>query len=81
VLLVPDLCLIQIGPEHVATENAPGQPSYCTLPMFHPPQTATDPVDGVGYLSNDGHKFSCRNPRVEFLGEPFVHVGGRTEGT
>ncbi|KAN0136112.1 hypothetical protein V8E53_005972 [Lactarius tabidus] len=69
------------GPEHVATENAPGQPSYCTLPMFHPPQTATDPEDGVGYLSNDGHKFSCRNPRVEFLGEPFVHVGGRTERT
>ncbi|KAH9026661.1 hypothetical protein EDB84DRAFT_1589144 [Lactarius hengduanensis] len=52
------------GPEHVATETAPGQPSYCTLPMFHPPQSANDPADGVGYVSHDGHKFSCENPGV-----------------
>ncbi|KAH8979281.1 hypothetical protein EDB92DRAFT_1980226 [Lactarius akahatsu] len=52
------------GPEHLATETAPGQPSYCTLPMFHPPQSANDPVDGVGYVSHDGHKFSCENPGV-----------------
>ncbi|KAH8993666.1 hypothetical protein EDB83DRAFT_2325213 [Lactarius deliciosus] len=52
------------GPEHLATETSPGQPSYCTLPMFHPPQSANDPVDGVGYVSHDGHKFSCENPGV-----------------
>ncbi|KAH8993667.1 hypothetical protein EDB83DRAFT_2304539 [Lactarius deliciosus] len=52
------------GPEHLATEAAPGQPSYCTLPMFHPPQNANDPADGVGYVSHDGHKFSCENPGV-----------------
>ncbi|KAH9005432.1 hypothetical protein EDB86DRAFT_2825090 [Lactarius hatsudake] len=52
------------GPEHLATETAPGQPSYCTLLMFHPPQSANDPVDGVGYVSHDGHKFSCENPGV-----------------
>ncbi|KAF8267054.1 hypothetical protein EI94DRAFT_1830340 [Lactarius quietus] len=50
------------GSEHAAKETAPGQPSYCTLPMFHPPQSAADPEDCDGYVSNDGHKFSCRNP-------------------
>lgn len=58
----PRLMSHKIGPEHVATENGPGKPSYCTLSMFHPPHTATIPEDGDGYLSNDGHKFLCRNP-------------------
>ncbi|KAH9054525.1 hypothetical protein EDB87DRAFT_1580466 [Lactarius vividus] len=52
------------GPEHVATETAAGQPSYCTLPMFHSPQRSDDIADGVGYVSHDGHKFSCENPGV-----------------
>ncbi|KAI9443933.1 hypothetical protein H4582DRAFT_2125919, partial [Lactarius indigo] len=52
------------GPEHLATETAPGQPSYCMLPMFHLPHSADDPADGVGYVSHDGHKFSCENPGV-----------------
>jgi hypothetical protein len=52
------------GPEHLATETAPGKPSYCTLPMFHLPQSAGDPADGVGHVSHDGHKFSCENPAV-----------------
>ena len=55
---------IQIGPEHLATEAAPGEPSYCMLPMFHPAQIANDPVGGVGYVSHDGHKFSCASPAV-----------------
>ncbi|KAL1684093.1 hypothetical protein EV122DRAFT_200466 [Schizophyllum commune] len=50
------------GPEHAATANAPAQPSYCTLPMFHPPQTNAG--QGLGYVSNDGHHFSCKNPAV-----------------
>ncbi|KAI0246219.1 hypothetical protein BJV78DRAFT_1286673 [Lactifluus subvellereus] len=50
------------GAEHSATAATPGQPSYCTLPMFHPPMNLNDPVTGPGYISNDGHMFECRNP-------------------
>lgn len=53
------------GPEHSATAaGGSGQPSYCTLPMFHPPRNPNDPVTGLGYTSNDGHLFECRNPVV-----------------
>jgi len=31
--------------------------------MFHPP-AATDQAVGVGYVSNDGHAFTCRKPAV-----------------
>ncbi|KAI9434861.1 hypothetical protein H4582DRAFT_2080533 [Lactarius indigo] len=48
------------GSEHTAR----GQPSYCLLPMFHPPKSTDDPADGLGYISNDGHMFSCRNPAL-----------------
>ncbi|KXN92377.1 hypothetical protein AN958_06995 [Leucoagaricus sp. SymC.cos] len=51
------------GPEHAATSTQPAQPSYCTLPLFHPPH-ATNQVTGLGYVSNDGHLFSCKNPVV-----------------
>jgi len=49
------------GLEHAADT---GQPSYCTLPMFHPLRNAHDPVNGLGYISNDGHQFECNNPVV-----------------
>ncbi|KAH9047481.1 hypothetical protein EDB83DRAFT_2317547 [Lactarius deliciosus] len=49
------------GPEHSATS---GQPSYCTLPLFHPPKRLEDPVNGSGYISSDGHLFDCRSPAV-----------------
>ncbi|KAF8267057.1 hypothetical protein EI94DRAFT_1731643 [Lactarius quietus] len=54
------------GPEHSVSENANGQPqpSYCTLPMFHPPKDTNERMDGAGYISNDGHVFSCKNPAV-----------------
>ena len=51
------------GVEHRATATNPAQPSYCTLPMFHPP-ASTDQAAGLGYVSNDGHVFRCRNPVV-----------------
>jgi len=51
------------GPEHQATATNPAQPSYCTLPTFHPP-ASTDQATGLGYVSNDGHVFGCRNPVV-----------------
>ncbi|KAH9054519.1 hypothetical protein EDB87DRAFT_100716 [Lactarius vividus] len=40
------------------------QPSYCNLPMFHPPKSTNDHMDEVGYISNDGHIFSCKNSAV-----------------
>ncbi|KAJ3117991.1 hypothetical protein HDU96_004445 [Phlyctochytrium bullatum] len=53
------------GDEHKPVEgqdNTQRPKSYCTLPiMFH------DPVDpgvqpATGYVSSDGHQFSCANP-------------------
>ncbi len=52
------------GPEHSATASGPARPSYCTLPMFHPPRGPNDRIEGNGYTSNDGHLFDCRNPVV-----------------
>ncbi|KAH9030797.1 hypothetical protein EDB85DRAFT_1403662 [Lactarius pseudohatsudake] len=31
------------GSEHSATDAAPAQPSYCLLPMFHPPKSTNGP--------------------------------------
>jgi len=53
------------GPEH--TEEVGGanaQPSRCTLALFHAPMDAANAPAGLGYVSNDGHHFSCRNPIV-----------------
>ncbi|KIJ61776.1 hypothetical protein HYDPIDRAFT_115606 [Hydnomerulius pinastri MD-312] len=52
------------GPEHTAAAGNIAQPSYCTLPLFHPPMNPNTPPEGLGYVSNDGHHFSCRNPVV-----------------
>ncbi|KAI0250894.1 hypothetical protein BJV78DRAFT_1275616 [Lactifluus subvellereus] len=60
----------RMGPEH---STGSGQPSYCTLPMFHPPRNLGDPVDGHGYISNDGHLFGCKNPVVM---QQAFHVSG-----
>ncbi|KAI9453845.1 hypothetical protein BJY52DRAFT_1225384 [Lactarius psammicola] len=55
----------RMGQEHsTAAAAGSGQSSYCTLPMFHPPRNPNDPVNGLGYTSNDGHLFECRNPVV-----------------
>jgi len=51
------------GPEHAGTATSPPHPSYCTLQIFHPPHTSNRGV-GLGYVSNDGHIFSCKNPAV-----------------
>jgi hypothetical protein len=32
--------------------------------MFHPPMDAANAPAGLGYVSNDGHHFGCRNPIV-----------------
>ncbi|KAG2340343.1 hypothetical protein BDR05DRAFT_889963 [Suillus weaverae] len=52
------------GPEHTAAAGNAAQPSYCTLPLFHPPMDPNNAPVGLGYVSNDGHLFSCRNPVI-----------------
>jgi hypothetical protein len=51
------------GPEHSKAAGS-GQPSYCTLPLFHPPRRLDEPVRVRGYISNDGHLFDCTSPTV-----------------
>ncbi|KZT36298.1 hypothetical protein SISSUDRAFT_1007685 [Sistotremastrum suecicum HHB10207 ss-3] len=58
-------------PEHEATATAAADPSYCTLPMFHPPHTLAQGNPGTGYISTDGHLFTCNNPSV---GHQSYHV-------
>ncbi len=58
---------IHTGQEHTAAATSgsgPGKPSYCTLPMFHARRNPNCHVNGLGYISNNGHLFECRNPVV-----------------
>ncbi|KAF9531678.1 hypothetical protein CPB83DRAFT_848544 [Crepidotus variabilis] len=50
------------GPEHSGTASNSGQSFYCTLPLFHLPHNSN--INGLGYVSQDGHHFSCKNPAV-----------------
>ncbi|KAI6097344.1 hypothetical protein EDD16DRAFT_604216 [Pisolithus croceorrhizus] len=52
------------GPEHSGDAGSLAQPSYCTLPLFHPPANLNAGAPAVGYVSNDGHHFACQNPVV-----------------
>jgi hypothetical protein len=61
-----DLRHMFLGPEHLGTPAGTEKPSYCTLPMFHPPRNLNDVVNGLGYISDDGHGFECKNPRQAF---------------
>ncbi|KZV72346.1 hypothetical protein PENSPDRAFT_649928, partial [Peniophora sp. CONT] len=60
-------------PEHsAAAASGDRQPSYCTLPMFHAPAVAVPVIAGdQGYISSDGHAFSCTNPVTS---HPAYHV-------
>ncbi|KDN38013.1 hypothetical protein RSAG8_09786, partial [Rhizoctonia solani AG-8 WAC10335] len=49
------------GPEHEATATNAAIPSYCTLPIFHPPEPQQQ-VALTGHVSRDGHAFDCQNP-------------------
>ncbi|KAG8834731.1 hypothetical protein FRC17_007455 [Serendipita sp. 399] len=51
------------GEEHDPDINPGAAPSYCTLPLFHPP---ADPADapGLGHVSSDGHAYNCKNPAL-----------------
>ncbi|KAI6101018.1 hypothetical protein EDD16DRAFT_1495813, partial [Pisolithus croceorrhizus] len=52
------------GPEHSSDAGSLAQPSYCTLPLFHPPANLNAGAPAVGYISNDGHHFTCQNALV-----------------
>ncbi|KAG8952848.1 hypothetical protein FRC03_012004, partial [Tulasnella sp. 419] len=72
------------GKEHEATLSAPERPSFCTLPIFHPPQPLDWAGAGNGYVSADGHAFSCVNPstmhqafHVIFVLDRSSSMGGR----
>ncbi|KAI0751603.1 hypothetical protein C8Q80DRAFT_1158351 [Daedaleopsis nitida] len=54
------------GAEHNRTGEEAAQPSYCTLPILHPPFDPNMPPEGGigGYISDDGHAFLCRNPAL-----------------
>lgn len=53
------------GREHEADANGPAHPSLCTQPIFHAALAPGDQLPGgVGYISGDGHHFSCRNPAL-----------------
>ena len=55
--------MLGIGNEHQADGSGPVQPSFCNLDLFHQPlPTDHAPPGGIGYISRDGHHFSCRNP-------------------
>jgi hypothetical protein len=41
-------------------DDAHASPSYCDLDLFHAPQKAL--LHSGGYVSADGHSFSCTNP-------------------
>nr|GAT56845.1 predicted protein [Mycena chlorophos] len=47
--------------DHVGDATTAPNPSYCVLPLFHAPASQ---ATGLGYLSNDGHVFNCKNPAV-----------------
>ncbi|PCH41519.1 hypothetical protein WOLCODRAFT_163166 [Wolfiporia cocos MD-104 SS10] len=55
------------GQEHAgAGRSGAPQPSHCILPILHARYTLDQPFpgNGLGYISNDGHAFNCRNPAV-----------------
>ncbi|KAG1838350.1 hypothetical protein C8R48DRAFT_791384, partial [Suillus tomentosus] len=52
------------SPEHTAAAGNAAQPSYGSLPLFHPRMDPNNAQVGLGYVSNDRHLFSCRNPVI-----------------
>ncbi|KAI6143621.1 hypothetical protein BKA82DRAFT_4181550 [Pisolithus tinctorius] len=52
------------GREHAGDAGTLPQPSYCTLAMFHQPSDARGAAPAIGYISKDGHHFTCQNPVI-----------------
>ncbi|KAF8548560.1 hypothetical protein OG21DRAFT_1422884 [Imleria badia] len=51
--------------EHTIAGGGAAMPSYCVLPLFHALLNPNTAPAGVGYISNDGHQFTCRNPVLQ----------------
>ncbi|KAF8305258.1 hypothetical protein DL93DRAFT_2160360 [Clavulina sp. PMI_390] len=51
-----------LNEEHEASANSITKPSYCILPMLHPPARSV-PRRGV-YMSDNGHVFECHDPSL-----------------
>jgi len=49
------------GSEHAATNSQSAQPSYCTLPLFHPPH-ATNRLTGLGCDSHPSLMYITQRP-------------------
>src|ERR1700761_659187 len=70
--VLPALIATCQGPDHTTEAGgASAQPSNCTLPIFHAPLSIANPSPGPGYVSNDGHHFTCKNPAQL---QPAFHV-------
>ncbi|KAI0292619.1 hypothetical protein B0F90DRAFT_1671124 [Multifurca ochricompacta] len=64
--------ILRSGPEHYVEEGGVNaQPSRCTQALFHAPMDGADAPSGIGYVSNDGHHFTCKNP---IFMQPVHHV-------
>ncbi|KAH9021917.1 hypothetical protein EDB84DRAFT_1274768 [Lactarius hengduanensis] len=60
------------GPDHTTeVGGTKAQPSSCTLPILHAPLSTKESSPGPGYISKDGHHFTCKNPA---LLQPAFHV-------
>ncbi|KAH9059751.1 hypothetical protein EDB87DRAFT_1577415 [Lactarius vividus] len=60
---LPSLTMTPEGTEHTKEKGgANAQPSGCTLSLFHMPLSIGLPPPGPGYVSNDGHHFTCKKP-------------------
>ncbi|KAG8962042.1 hypothetical protein FRC05_005629 [Tulasnella sp. 425] len=59
------------GPEHAPSASNSTGPSYCTLPIFHPPLLEWEEGDPSEHVSNDGHHYKCPDPATLI---PAFHV-------
>ncbi|KAG6329583.1 hypothetical protein ID866_9506 [Astraeus odoratus] len=69
------------GPEHTSDANIVAQPSYCVLPMFHAACAPSDGIPNLGYISTDGHQFTCRNPIVMQQAYHVIFVADRNHSS
>lgn len=59
------------GREHESSTGNFAGPSYCTLPIFHPPPIESGISEISQHVSNDGHRFNCPDPATLI---PIFHV-------
>ncbi|CAG8501198.1 7794_t:CDS:10 [Ambispora gerdemannii] len=51
---------------HKSIETDPIK-SFCTRELFHPGlDPSSNPPENIGYITTDGHHFSCENPATDF---------------